>query len=510
MSPFEVPEGPYSIDRIMRAIEEQVVRPAENEGGTVEPALQIQSDQRSAVHQPGASSSVLVSDGSALSNLQSQLELMWQRSPLPSNYTIHSHRRLIGWFFVSIKKVINWGSRGYVEHVRLRQEAFNEAAVHAVHETTHQLYQILDSIKYAKAELERLNGEEIRLANEIDRLRQETESRQRMASDRMNLQDERVEEQARSLEGVRAEFEKLRRQLDRVEGRLSEGRVGVDQVGQAVPRSSGLETELNEQIEALKRRLALWERRFDLSPFYEALPGETRAQALEQTRGSFEDIQRRQSRYVDSFRDAPGSVLDIGCGRGEFLDLLREAGIEAQGVDLDPAMVCAARERGLRVETRDAIESLRRSEPASLGGVFAAQVIEHLFPGELLEFLQLARSRLAPGGTMILETLNPASVGVLVKSYLRDIDHKQPIHPEYLKLLAEMIGFGDVELHYQMPFSEEERLPSPPESLGQQNEALGGHLQAMTDRLNGLLYGPQDYHLIARQPHPSGEAKPDS
>src|SRR5581483_9494760 len=114
-------------------------------------------------------------------------------------------------------------------------------------------------------------------------------------------------------------------------------------------------------------------------------------------RGSTADVRERQRPYVDEFRDA-APVLDVGCGRGEFLGLLREAGIEARGVDADADMVAYARGEGLEVEQADALAYLEARPAGSLGGVFAAQVVEHLPPAELFRLLELTARALRPGG----------------------------------------------------------------------------------------------------------------
>jgi hypothetical protein len=166
-------------------------------------------------------------------------------------------------------------------------------------------------------------------------------------------------------------------------------------------------------------------------------------------------------------------------------------------------MIEMCRAAGDYVEQKDALTVLRDVRPASLGGVFAAQVVEHLFPGELLELLRLARRKLAQGGILLLETLNPSSLGVLAKSYYRDIDHKQPIHPDYLKMLVELAGFEQVQRHDLHPFDEEERIPPLPESdrLGLPPVARQA-LQDRLDRIDALLHGAQDYYVVARQPAP--------
>ena len=200
-------------------------------------------------------------------------------------------------------------------------------------------------------------------------------------------------------------------------------------------------------------------------------------------RGSTESIRERQRPYVDDFRDA-APVLDLGCGRGEFLALLRDAGIEARGVDLDPDMVAYARGEGLEVEQADAVGYLEGLEDGSLGGVFAAQLVEHVPAPTLVRLLELAAAKLRPGGLLVAETINPLSP-LALRNYYADLTHAQPLVPETLELLARQAGFGEVELRYLN--APEERLVEPADPV----------IAANVSRLNELLFGPLDYAIVA-------------
>jgi SAM-dependent methyltransferase len=201
-------------------------------------------------------------------------------------------------------------------------------------------------------------------------------------------------------------------------------------------------------------------------------------------RGSTESIRERQRPYVDDFREA-APVLDIGCGRGEFLVLLREAGIEVRGVDLDADMVAYARGEGLDVEQADAAEYLQGLEDGSLGGIFAAQLVEHLPAPTLVRLLELAAAKLRPGGVLVAETINPLSP-LALRNYYADLTHAQPLVPETLELLARQAGFGSVELRY---------LNAPEERLAEPDDPV---IAANVSRLNELLFGPLDYAIFAR------------
>ncbi|MEO5895110.1 MAG: methyltransferase domain-containing protein, partial [Vicinamibacterales bacterium] len=148
----------------------------------------------------------------------------------------------------------------------------------------------------------------------------------------------------------------------------------------------------------------------------------------DQFRGSRAVIRERLESYVQYFRNGPGGdVVDVGCGRGEFLDLLNVQGIPACGIDLNHEMAEVCRARGLNVVEADAVGYLEAVADGSLSGVFAAQVVEHLEPAYLLRFLDLTFEKLQPGGTVVLETLNPACWTAFFESYIRDITHRWPL-----------------------------------------------------------------------------------
>jgi SAM-dependent methyltransferase len=202
-------------------------------------------------------------------------------------------------------------------------------------------------------------------------------------------------------------------------------------------------------------------------------------------RGSTEVVRSRQRVYVDEFRQA-APVLDLGCGRGEFLALLREAGVEASGVDIDPDMVAYAQGEGLTVVQEDAVAHLERLADGSLGGIFAAQLFEHIGPPTLVRLLELAAAKLRAGGVLIAETINPLSP-LALRNYFADLTHAQPLVPETLELLVRQAGFDAVEVRYLN--EPEERLVEPADPV----------IAANVRRLNDLLFGPLDYAVVARR-----------
>jgi O-antigen chain-terminating methyltransferase len=207
------------------------------------------------------------------------------------------------------------------------------------------------------------------------------------------------------------------------------------------------------------------------------------------------------------------AVLDIGCGRGEFVELLRENGVEAWGIDLDPDAVAYCRERGLPVEQAEATAYLRGLDDGALDGIFMAQVAEHLTPAVLQTLLRLAFARLEPSGIIVIETVNPLCVYALVNHYLIDPSHVRPLHPELLSFMVESAGFGPVEVRHLSPTPDNIRLHYHPTPVGA-SAAEQEHITLMNqniERVNHLLFGYQDYAVLATRPSsvPSLEEKAD-
>ena len=180
------------------------------------------------------------------------------------------------------------------------------------------------------------------------------------------------------------------------------------------------------------------------------LPAAAYVRFEDRHRGTREEIRHRQQAYLDLF--APASpVLDVGCGRGEFLELCRENGIAARGVDLDAGMVAHCRAAGLDVAEGDALATLAALPDGALGGIFCAQVIEHLTPEALIALVRLAHQKLRSGGVLLCETPNPACLTVFSGAFYVDLSHVKPIHPEAARFVAEAAGFRDVEIRYVNP-----------------------------------------------------------
>ena len=216
----------------------------------------------------------------------------------------------------------------------------------------------------------------------------------------------------------------------------------------------------------------------------------------DQFRGSSDDIRRRVAEYLPIF-EGTRDVLDVGCGRGEFLKLLREHGVSARGIDINAAMVEVCRQQALDVTEADALSYLRAQPDGSLGGLFAAQVVEHLEPRYLSGFLDTAFDKLRPGAPIVLETINPACWFAFFESYIRDITHVRPLHPDTLKYLLVASGFQRVDIRYRSPYPDHEKLQpvAANPSLGDAVDTLNANVE----RINRLLFTWLDYAAIGHR-----------
>ena len=217
-------------------------------------------------------------------------------------------------------------------------------------------------------------------------------------------------------------------------------------------------------------------------------------------RGAAVDIRAGLADYARQF-DGASDVLDAGCGRGEFLEILRERGVTASGVDLNPEMVAQCHARELQVAEGDLLAHLAALPDASLGGLFAAQVVEHLEPAYLLKFIDTAFLKLRPGARIVLETINVASWTAFFQSYVRDITHVRPLHPDTLAYLVTAGGFQQVEIVYRSPIPPEHQLARAPEPEGGEEsiDRMTTIFNRNVDELNRLLFGDQDYAVIAER-----------
>ncbi|MSV29097.1 MAG: methyltransferase domain-containing protein [Bryobacterales bacterium] len=201
----------------------------------------------------------------------------------------------------------------------------------------------------------------------------------------------------------------------------------------------------------------------------------------ERFRGGEEYVRERQRFYVPYFA-ACGEVLDIGCGRGEFLELMREAGVHARGIDLSGESVTVCVGKGLAAAQEDLFPYLESLPDASLDGIFSSQVVEHIEPERLPEMIRLAAAKLARGGVLALETPNPACLAIFATHFYLDPTHHKPIPQALLSFYMEEFGLGGVEVHKLSPAMES--MPA---------------LASLPEDFREAFFGGLDYAIIGRK-----------
>ncbi len=207
--------------------------------------------------------------------------------------------------------------------------------------------------------------------------------------------------------------------------------------------------------------------------------------------------------------DATGPVIDVGCGRGEWLELLAANGVEAYGLDANSIAVARCRERGLDARDDDVIGHLTSLEPGSVRAITAFHVVEHLPFDDTVGFLDAALVALAPGGALILETPNPTNLTVGGSFFWIDPTHIRPMHPELLEFLVTERGFIDATVEWLHPRDDLRRghadLVTPPATPDDTAAAdTAGRSEAAVERINDWIFGHLDYAIVARKSPAAG------
>lgn len=202
----------------------------------------------------------------------------------------------------------------------------------------------------------------------------------------------------------------------------------------------------------------------------------------ERFRGSEDRIREQQKCYVGRFAGASGEILDLGCGRGEFLEAAKAAGLAARGIDQSSESVALCLSKGLNVEQGDFFEYLESLADGSLGGAYCAQVVEHLSPAAVPRLVKLLSQKLRLGALAAIETPNPECLAIFATHFYLDPTHNRPVPAPLLRFYLESAGFGSVEI---------ERLAPAVDSMPALAELPSGFRDA--------FFGGLDYAIFARK-----------
>jgi O-antigen chain-terminating methyltransferase len=198
-------------------------------------------------------------------------------------------------------------------------------------------------------------------------------------------------------------------------------------------------------------------------------------------RGQEEEVRRNQEFYKPYFANCR-DVLDIGCGRGEFLELVRDLGVEARGIDLGEESIAYCKAKGLNAEEADLFSYLAEHPEGAFDGIFSSQVVEHIEPGKLPEMVRLCASRLRRGGILAIETPNPECLAIFATYFYLDPTHTRPVPSALLEFYMEEAGMGEIEIRQLAP-----AIDSMPE------------LEELPGRFRERFFGGLDYAIIGRK-----------
>jgi len=199
-------------------------------------------------------------------------------------------------------------------------------------------------------------------------------------------------------------------------------------------------------------------------------------------RGSEERIREQQQRYVQQFAGTTGEILDIGCGRGEFLAALAGAGLSGLGIDANRECVELCLSKGLRAEFADLFAYLEAQADGSLAGVYCAQVIEHLAPAQVAHLVRLLGTKMRSGAWVAVETPNPECLAIFATYFYADPTHTRPVPAALLRFYLEEAGFGSIAVEHMNPAADV--IP-----------AIG----TLPAPVRDALFGALDYAIFARK-----------
>jgi len=392
-----------------------------------------------------------------------------------TEWLITSHRKTVGSLIVFGKKTVRKFLRWYINPPIDQQREFNGSVTRSLNVTGDLLH------SYAK-EIEQNRVNVLELIEQVKVLQKENmelvEQFKVIQAENMRLQSEfesiqiqnRVKENNISdieanISGLFAELTIANDRLRRIERKVNEG-LSLDIQTPTIDRIIA-----DDKMNNLDFDYFLFEQRF---------------------RGSREEIKKRQGVYVEYF-SGKSNVLDFGCGRGEFVELMIENGVNVTGVDLNTDMVAYCQDRGLPVIEADGLEYLRLQNDNSLGGLFAAQVIEHLTTAEMIQMIRIAFNKLSPGGCLLLETINLQTLLIFANQFYMDPSHNKPVHPETVKFILQSEGFKDIKFIYSSPVKDR----FVPFLQIEGTESNVQEFNAGVNNINNLLFGNQDYAVIA-------------
>lgn len=470
---------------------------------------------------------------SADGDVSEHLRLVNMTYHIEPHLPITSHRRILGKLIIFYKKVVRKLLKWYINPIAEQQENFNANVVRTLNSIDAREQKIMNYedktghiVDRYSSDLKRINSQLVQLEKINEQSQQIDELYSRLGKldkayesldqiEKLNQKIQQLIEKEPNINNMEQKLNGLEEELNKLRNQYKETKEQVNnQINEIESIAKGNVNEQDKQIQALIdingvverqnsvlnsrcRRIERHLRQQNISITEEQTIVKPEEQIdfdyflfEEKYRGREEDIKDKLKIYLPYFKDKK-NVLDIGCGRGEFLELLQEAGVTAKGIDLDDEMVLVCQEKGLDIEHIDAIEYLERLEDNSLGGIILTQVIEHMTPNYLIRLVKLANKKLMRGAYFIAETINPQCLIVFTEAYFMDLSHTKMIHPLTAQFIWESEGFNKVDLKYLSPVDDNMKIPLM--------DNMSDQFNASIETLNNLIYGYRDYAVVGRK-----------
>lgn len=400
----------------------------------------------------------------------------------------------------AIKNKVSHGWPSFLRVFRRNQGAVNEGLIKATGAVIETSEWLRENVKFLRLQLDefhrRAEAHRNLLAefeNKLEHLGQDARRQQRQrieTNEQQHQHEKRLSEIEKFVREQQNQTAEEHRQFLAQQNLLAEAQKAIEQVRS---KSAQLEVQLtklpltaqkadlsliNDKINAVQTSLAILKdhvsnkkkkarevlseaatrsltddlKRHDADAFYLAFEN--------QFRGDREEIKERLRVHLSSMNEARirtknASVVDVGCGRGEWLELLSENDYKPVGVDTNLCMVEECRARGLPVECMDAMVYLRNLSPLTITAVTGFHIVEHLTFNQLHELFQETFRVLRKGGVAIFETPNPECIKVPTYSFYLDPTHRNPIPQELLSFVAKEAGFQHTQVERLQPYFEE-------------------------------------------------------
>lgn len=428
----------------------------------------------------------------------------WHSNP---EFTITSHRKVLGPLIVKAKKVVRKMLRWYINPYAALQNEFNGNVTRTMNEMFTQFKTINNQLDDAKANLLKKDEQIEALKKEIvinrDNYKKFNEAEHAEQSIKLLHLEQYAHSINTKIESVSTNLNNANQIIEHVKEKLEGVNTGAEI------------TDIKNNTRVMVERLRRIERKLKQAPNIETheeiitpkltdfnVSDENRGLDFdyflfeEYYRGSRSEIITRQKQYLPYFSEAK-NVLDLGCGRGEFTELMLQAGIDVVSIDLDDDMVDYCKDRGFNVQKMNLLDYLQSIEDNSVDGIFLGQVIEHMKAEDLISMVKLAYRKLKPNAWLIAETPNPRSLSIFAQSFYLDLTHNKPVHPFTSKFIWESEGFRDVEIQYFSPNNPIVQLP--PLEITSMDQDVLNKFNTGLQYWNETVFGNQDYFVAGKK-----------